>query len=81
MLRYPLAHFFALAIGTASIRRGKKHDPVRNSVYRTLARFSLPIQIQVIETLALNYIRPLRSPFTAPVFRRIDVLMHCELTS
>jgi hypothetical protein len=32
------------AIGTASIRRGKKHDPVRNSVYRTLRRFPILIR-------------------------------------
>jgi hypothetical protein len=30
-------------IGTAPIRRGKEHDPVHKSVYRNLARLSVPI--------------------------------------
>ena len=40
-LRTPADSRFPLpfAIGTASIIRGKKHDPVRNSVYRTPAAF------------------------------------------
>ena len=43
MLRYPLRFSLLFAIGTASIRRGKEHDPVHNPVYRNLRRLAITI--------------------------------------